>query len=240
MQIKVRRIGNIVILDLLGRVDLDSANFVEVVGECLREGYRDVLCNFEGIDFIDYLGISAITLAYKEVINNKGRMKFSNIPVHLKNLFCISGLDKTVDIYPTEELALNSFKEDKIIEGIQKMQLRRRFKRLPIGIKVEVRHRFEKSEPYISEEILNLSAVGAYIYGCDKFKLGDDVIVKLKLPPMREELELEAKIVWIPDKQAQNHLHPGMGVEFCNISNLTQQKLLEFIEKNLSCLFSDN
>jgi len=240
MEIKGRRKSGVVILDLCGRIDVDSANFVEVVGQCTREGYKDILCNFEGVDFIDYTGISAILIAYKEVVNNKGRMKFSNIPAHLRNLFSISGLDRSIDIYATEDLALVSFKEDKIIEDIKKMQLRRRFKRLPIDIKVEVRHRFEKSEPFISEDIFNLSAIGAYIYGCDKFKLGDDIILKLKLSPKSEAIELEAKVVWLPDKQIQNYLHPGMGVEFCDISGDNQQKLLEFIEKNLSCLSSDS
>ena len=102
------------------------------------------------------------------------------------------------------------------------------------------RHKYEKSGPFITEDIMNLSAVGAYIYGCDKFKLGDDVIIKLKLPPKGNDTELEAKVVWLPDKQIQNHLHPGMGVEFCNISSDTQQKLLEFIEKNLSSLSPDS
>jgi Tfp pilus assembly protein PilZ len=84
-----------------------------------------------------------------------------------------------------------------------------------------------------------LSAIGAYIYGCDKFKLGDEVILRLKLSSNPQELELEAKVVWLPDKQIQPHLHPGMGVEFCNISSSIQEKLLEFIERNLSFMSTD-
>lgn len=239
MEIRARQKNNIIILDLYGRIDVDSANLVEVAGQCIRDGCCDILCNFEEVDFIDYMGVSAIVIAYKEVINNQGRMKFVNIPAHLKGVFSVSGLDRVIEIYATEDLAVNSFSEDKIIENIKKMQLRRRFKRLPIDIKIELKEKYEKSPVCLKVDILNLSAVGAFIFGCDKFKLQDEVILKLKLPPKFEEIELEAKVVWLPDKQIQPHFHPGMGVEFYNIPTSVQQKILEFIERNLSLMSSD-
>jgi len=240
MEIQARQKGNIIVLDLAGRIDVDSANLVEVVGQCIRDGYCDILCNFEAVDFIDYMGVSAVVIAYKEVVNNNGRMKFVNIPAHLKSSFSISGLDRVIDIYATEDIAVNSFKEDKIIENIQKLQLRRRFKRLPIDIKIELKEKYNKSAVCHKGELLNLSAIGGYIYGCSQFKLGDGVILKLKLPPKSEGLELEAKVVWLSDKQIQPHSHPGMGIEFCNIPPSVQQKLIEFIERNLSLLSTDS
>ncbi|MDD4954333.1 MAG: anti-sigma factor antagonist [Candidatus Omnitrophica bacterium] len=239
MEIKARQHNNIIILDLSGRIDINSANLVEVVGQCIRDGYSDILCNFEEVESIDYMGISAIVIAYKEVVNSQGRMRFANIPAHLKGIFSISGLDRVIESYGTEDLAINSFKEDKIIENIKKMQLRRRFKRLPVGIKIELKNKYDKNASFSKVDILNLSAVGAYIYGCEKLKLGDDVILRMKLPPKLEEIEIEAKVVWLPDKQIQRQLHPGMGVEFSNISTPVQQKLLEFIERNLSFTSTD-
>ncbi len=238
LDIKARQKGNIIILDLAGKIDSDSANLIEIVGQCVRDGYTDILCNFDGVEAIDYLGISALVIAYKEIINNKGRMKFSSIPLHLKNVFGVAGLDRVIDIYPSQETALNSFKEDKIIEKITKMQLRRRFKRLPIDLKIELKKKFDNKAVCYKGDILNLSGVGAFVYGCNQFKLGDEIIMKLKLSPKSEEIELEAKVVWLPDKQIQPHSCPGMGVEFYNISSHTQQKLLEFIERNLSHLSS--
>lgn len=239
MEIRARQKNNIIILDLSGRIDVDSANLVEVVGQCLRDGYNEIICNFAEVDFIDYMGVSVIVIAYKEVVNSNGRMKFAHVPAHLYGLFSISGLDKAMEIYATEELALSSFKEDKIIEKIKKMQLRRRFKRLPIDIKIELKAKHEKSPSCLKLDILNLSAVGAYIYGCDKFKLGDEVILKMKLAPKNEELELGAKVVWLPDKQIQQQIRPGMGVEFHNIPASVQQKLLAFIERNLSFMSAE-
>jgi len=239
LEIRIRQKYNIVILDLSGRVDVDSANLVEVVGQCLRDGYVDILCNFEDVESIDYMGVSVVVIAYKEVVNNQGRMKFVNIPAHLKGVFAVSGIDRTIEVYASDTLALNSFKEDKIIENIKKMQLRRRFKRLPIDLKIELKSKLPNSPHCLKVDILNLSAVGAFIFGCDEFKLGDEVILKMKLAPSKNELELEAKVVWIPDKEVQPHEYPGIGVEFRNISASDQQKLIAFIERNLSFMSSD-
>ena len=234
LEIKARQLGNVVILDLAGRIDVDSANLIEVVGQCVRDGYLDILCNCQDVEGIDYMGVSVVVIAYKEVVNHNGRMKFSNVPVHLRGVFTISGTDKVMEIYPTQDLALNSFREDKIIENIKKMQLRRRFKRLPIDLKIELKFKKDNSLTCFKADIINLSALGAFIFGCNKFKLNDEVVLKMKLAPKQEELELEASVVWVPDKKVQLHEYPGIGVEFTNISSAHQQKLIEFIDRNLS------
>ena len=239
LEIKVRQFGNVVILDLCGRIDVDSANLVEVVGQCVRDGYLDILCNLEDIQAVDYMGISVVVIAYKEVVNHSGRMKFVNIPVHLRDVFIVSGMDRVMEIYASEDVALNSFKEDKIIENIKRMQLRRRFKRLPVDLKIELKSKQGSSSECLKVEILNLSALGAFIFGCGKFKLGDEVTLKMKLAPKPEVLELEARVVWVPDKGVQPHEYPGIGVEFSSLSAINQQKLIEFIDRNISFSPSD-
>ncbi len=239
MEIKVRQANNVVILDLTGRIDVNSANLVEMAGQLVHDGYNDILCNFEEVDFIDYMGTSVIVIAYKEIINNHGRMKFCNVPAHIRNIFCIAGLDRVIEMYASEEQALNNFKEDKAIEEIKKIQLRRRFKRLPIDIKIELKAKHARIPECLKLDVLNLSGIGAFIFGCDKFKLGDEVMLKMKLTPRKQELELEAKVVWIPDKQVQPHAYPGMGVEFVNLHPKIQEELVEFVERNISLSPSD-
>ena len=240
MEIKARQRDNVVILDICGRLDVNSAHFVEAVGQCLRDGYTDILCNFEDVEFIDYMGISVVVIAYKEVLNNHGRMKFVNIPAHLRGTLSVSGIDRAVEIYAEEETAIKSFREDKIIEKISSMQLRRRFRRLPLDIKAELSGKVDKGCPSCHQaDILNLSAIGAFVFGCDKFRLGDEVAIKFKLPPKNEEMRLPAKVVWIADRQVQPHNYPGIGVEFREITFVEQQRLLEFIERNLSFSSTD-
>ena len=239
LEIKLRQAGNCIILDLSGRIDVDSANLVEVVGQCVRDGYTDILCNLEDVQLVDYMGISVVVIAYKEVVNHDGRMKFVNLPAHLRDVLTVSGMDRVIEIYASEDLALKSFKEDKAIEDIKRMQLRRRFKRLPIDLKIELKSKADDSSACLKVDILNLSAVGAFIFGCAKFKLGDEVVLKMKLAPQQEELLLTARVVWVPDKGVQPHEYPGIGVEFYDISAANQKKIIEFIERNLSSISSD-
>ena len=236
MEIRARTKDSVFILSLFGRIDVDSASLIEAFGQSLRDGYRDIVCNFEEVDFVDYLGVSALAIAYRDVVTHEGRLKFACVPGHLKNIFSVTGLDRVIDMYGTEDAAIHALKEDTAIENIRKMQLRRRFKRLPIDLKVEL---FDAATPHVSctkVDIINLSAIGAYIYGCNAFKLGDMVVLKFKLPTADELYQLQAKVVWLPDKQIQNHLQPGMGVEFVNLSCDVQEKIVTFVERNKSFL----
>ncbi|MFA5038786.1 MAG: STAS domain-containing protein [Candidatus Omnitrophota bacterium] len=239
MDIRARQKDDVIILDLGGRIDADAAGLVESVGQCLRDGYADILCNFDQVEYVDYVGISALVLSYKDVINNNGRMKFCCVPVHVKNALCVAGLDHTIDHYPSEESALQAFQQDHVLEKLQKLQLRRRFKRLPLDLKIELKTKSGGSPVCLKAEILNLSAVGAYIFGCSGLKLGDDCILTLKLSSKDEPLELRAKVVWLPDRQVQPQMYPGVGVEFQFLSTALQQRLLDFIEKNLSRIVSE-
>jgi len=232
MEIKPTQKGRVVILELYGRVNVDSASLIESVGLCLRKGYLDILCSFEHVEFVDYMGISALSIAHREVVNNGGRIKFFNVPAHIQNLFAVTGIDRVVDIFITEEAALNSFKEDRNIEKIKKLKLRRRFKRLSVGLKARLNAKRRKDLIPLGVDILSLSGIGAYIYGCDQFKLGDEVLLQFNLSPKSKELNLDAKVVWLSDKKTQPQVYPGIGVEFHNISGSDQKKLLKFIERN--------
>ncbi|MFH1441090.1 MAG: PilZ domain-containing protein [Candidatus Omnitrophota bacterium] len=236
MQIRVRQMGNVVILDLSGVIDVNSANLVEVIGQCIRDGFSDFLCNFEDVETVDYIGVSVVAVAYKEIVNNSGRIKFINVATPIKNMLSITGLDRIIEICMNEGLAINSFEEDKAIENIKKMQLRRRFKRMPLDLKVEIKNKTSGNLESPGVEMLNLSGVGAYIYGCSQFKLGDEVILKFKIPPDNEDIALDAKVVWLCDRQIQPQLYPGMGIAFQNLEKTAQEKLLAFIERNLSYL----
>ncbi|MDD5237041.1 MAG: hypothetical protein PHU91_05200 [Candidatus Omnitrophica bacterium] len=63
MEISVRRKYGVTILDLAGRIDVDSAILIETVGYLIHNGELDLLCNMEEVEFIDYTGISVIAVA---------------------------------------------------------------------------------------------------------------------------------------------------------------------------------
>lgn len=232
LEISFRRVKSVAVLDLAGNIDIDASNFIEKIGWCLENGYEDILCNFEGVNLVDYAGLSVLAIAYKNIINHNGRMKLLSIPVYIKKIFCLVCLDRVFEMYDDEDLAINSFKEDKIISEIQKKQLRRRFKRLPLDIDVQFKSK-TKDEKFNKGKVLNLSAVGLLIFSDRMYPLGEILTIRLKLSPKPGMVELDAKVVWLVQKELQPQIYPAMGLEFCNIEGDIQKKIVEFVDRNL-------
>lgn len=233
MEITVQYKGNIVVLSVSGEIDINASELVERVGWCIRSGFKDILCNFEEVNFVDYEGLSVLTIAYKNVINNKCRIKFVNVPVYIRRLFELVHMDSVFEVYDNMELALNAFKEDRAIAEIQSKKLRRRFRRLHFEQAVEYWPKRAGGKPH-KGKILNLSAIGALIF-CDKiYPLGEVITLRLDLKPHLPKTELEAKVVWHVSRELQHEIYPGMGVEFHRIDSDTQAKIVAFVERNLA------
>jgi len=234
MKIKIRESEGIYILDLEGNIDINASNFVESVGWVLLHKSKDILCNFSDVNLVDYVGISVIAVAYKNVLNHNGRMKFYAVPSHVQKIFSIVGLDRVLESYATKEQAINSFKEEKIIFQILKKKLRRRFKRVPSNIIIEYRPKFAAKDILFKGKIMNLSADGVYVFSKHLFSIGDILFIRIHLLPEPGVLELDAKVIWLADKQLQPHEFPGMALEFYNISSDMQEKIMRFVDKHLT------
>ncbi len=234
MTINIREKQDVVILDCEGNLDINASNFIETIGWVLVNKSKNILCNFEGINLIDYLGISLIAVAYKNVLNHNGKMKLYNVPSHIVKLFSIVGLDRVFIYYENEEKAIQSFKEDERICKILNQQLRRRFKRLHYKGEIEYKQKYSPSPLFIKGKIINLSAVGAFIIGEKIFSVGELLTTRLYILPEPPILEIEAKVIWVADGEIQPIESPAMGIEFYNISTQTQEKIISFIERNLA------
>jgi anti-sigma B factor antagonist len=232
LQIDFRRVDNIAVFDLEGSIDIDSANLIEAIGWCIGNGMKDILCNFDSINLVDYAGLSVLAIAHKDVVNHKGRLKFVNVPSHIRKLFCLMCMDVVFEIYEDEDRALKSFQEDREISEIQKKQLRRRFKRLPIDMEIEFRQA-GKNEPFNKGKVLNISAVGLLIFADKTYPLNDILEVRLSLLPKPGLLDLEVRVVWLIEKEIQPQIYPGMGLEFYNLDAAIQKKIIEFVDRNL-------
>jgi anti-sigma B factor antagonist len=233
LEVKFRRVNGAGVLDLSGSIDINSSSLVEKVGWALENGYKDLVCDFQDVEMVDYAGMSALALAVKNVINHGGRMKFASVALHIKKIFNLVCLDKVFELYDDLDTALKSFEDDKIISEIQKKQLRRRFKRLPLDIDIEFKSKQEVS--FTRGKVLNISGVGMLVFA-EKvaYHLGEILDIKLTLRPAPGLLEIEAVVVWLVEKNIQPHIYPAMGLEFYHVDTLTQEKIVEFVERNLA------
>jgi anti-anti-sigma factor len=231
LEIFMRRVTTVAVLDLSGDINIDSSNLVEKVGWCIESKYKAILCNFDSVKDVDFTGLSALGIAYKNCVNHGVRMKLINVPLHIKKKFELVCLDRVFEFFTDEDAAVKSFEEDQAISEIQKKQLRRRFKRLPLDIGVELKARDEGV--YHKATVLNLSAVGMLIFIEKAYPLGTILELKVSLRPVAESLLLEAKVAWLVDKKIQPQIYPGMGLEFYHLDQLTQEQIAAFVERNL-------
>lgn len=237
LEIAIRRTGGVAVLDLSGDINIDSANLVEKVGWCLDNRYRFILCNLENVTLVDFTGLSALGLAYKDCVNHKAKMKLLKVPLHVRKKFELVCLDRVFEFFDDEKSAIRSFEEDKIISEIQRKQLRRRFKRLPLDIDIELKAKREGE--YRKGKLLNLSGVGMLIFIDKAYPLGELLDVRLSLKPVAESFQAEAKVAWLVDKKLQPQIYPGMGLEFYHLDRILQEQVLQFVERNSaldSCL----
>jgi anti-sigma B factor antagonist len=234
MDINIRKSNDIIILDLKGDFDVNSANFIELMGDFLRQGVKKFVCNFENINMIDYMGLSGLAISYKDINNHTAFLKLCCVPVHVRNIFALLLLDSVFEMYVTEKEAIDSFSQGETFDRITKKKLRRRFNRLPIKVIVKFKPKFSSSEEIFEGKLLNLSAIGAFIYTKNIFKFNDILHVWMHLGSEGAIIEVDARVVWIADKQIQPQIYPGMGIEFNKISSQLQKKIVQFVDKNLS------
>jgi anti-sigma B factor antagonist len=231
LEICFRKVKSVAVLELSGSLDIDSSNLVEKVAWCLESGYRNILCSLDGVNVMDYAGLSALALAFKNTVNHQAGMRLCNVPVHIRKTIELVYLDRVLEIFVDERSALESFEQDQEIAQIQRAKLRRRFKRLPLDIEMGLRPKSEKE--FHTVKLLNISAIGMLVFSDKVYPLGEVLDVRLSLKPIIEDLELHAKVVWLVEKNIQPQIYPGLGLEFCNLDPKIQEKILVFVERNL-------
>ncbi|NQT47089.1 MAG: anti-sigma factor antagonist [Candidatus Omnitrophica bacterium] len=232
MNIKVREQAGITILDIEGKVDINSAELIETVGWLLKQNRMKLLCNFAQVESVDYSGLSVLAVAYKNVSNHKGMMKFVNVSKSTVDLFHVVQLDRVFDIYEDEGSAIVSFRGRS--STVDKKLLRRRFKRLDIHVVVEYSLAVSRKTKSYKQRVLNMSGEGLFVHGRHTLPVGSKLKMKLKLSPESDAIDAGGLVSWLADKELQPHAYPGMGIQFTDIGKEAQEDIISFIEKNVT------
>ncbi len=116
LEYKIRRSGDVTILDLDGRISLTDALWSAsgvVLGKAIRElvkqGERKILLNLKGVTYIDSSGIGELTGALTAVQRQGGQLKLVNPIPMVVDLLKTTRLDTIVDIRDDENSAIQAF-----------------------------------------------------------------------------------------------------------------------------------
>jgi anti-sigma B factor antagonist len=111
MTIEKRRIGNVTILDLQGRLTIDDGAELlrDNVASVIFQGERKILLNLGGVPYMDSGGLGELVRSSLVAQRGEGTIKLVNLTSRITDLLTITKLLNVFDTFDTEASALASF-----------------------------------------------------------------------------------------------------------------------------------
>jgi len=111
LYINERRVGDVTVLDMKGRVRLGGGNIsLHKAIRCLvEEGKMQILLNLASVTHIDSSGLGELISSHITVSAKGGEIKLVHLTESLRELMTITKLLTVFDVYDEEPEALDSF-----------------------------------------------------------------------------------------------------------------------------------
>ena len=110
MEIRQRQLGNVVCLDVDGKIVLGVEDVLkDKVNSLFLQGHRDILLNLKDVSQVDSCGLAAITAVKGAAERHRGTIKLLNLPSRVHALLVITKLITLFDVFESEADALASF-----------------------------------------------------------------------------------------------------------------------------------
>ena len=110
MEIHTREVRDLMIVDMAGRLDSQTAGPASADLNRIAQGaHKKVLLNVGGLAYISSAGLRAILVAAKLVDVNGGVMKICQANASVKKVMEVSGMSSLLHLYDTEAEAAAAF-----------------------------------------------------------------------------------------------------------------------------------
>ena len=111
MQIDERTIGDVLILDVKGRITLGEGDELlkDKVNSLLNQGQKKIVLNLAEVPYIDSAGLGEIVRTYTTVSPQGGNLKLLALTKRITDLLAITKLLTVFETYETESEAVQSF-----------------------------------------------------------------------------------------------------------------------------------
>jgi anti-sigma B factor antagonist len=108
---KVRRVGNVAIVDLSGKVTLGENTGIlrDELRSLLSQGSKDIILNMAGVSYVDSAGLGELVGAYTTATNQGGAVKLLHLQGKMKDLMQITKLHTIFPAFEDEQAAVKSF-----------------------------------------------------------------------------------------------------------------------------------
>jgi anti-sigma B factor antagonist len=111
MQIDERTIGDVLVLDVNGRITLGEGDEIlkDKVNSLLNQGKKKIVLNLADVPYVDSAGLGAIVRTYTTVSRQGGNLKLLNLTKRITDLLAITKLLTVFETYESENDAVQSF-----------------------------------------------------------------------------------------------------------------------------------
>ncbi|MCL6520151.1 MAG: STAS domain-containing protein [Armatimonadetes bacterium] len=107
LDIKIRRAGNVPVIDLKG--DVDSYTCIKLrnaIVDLIENGEFRILISMEGVQYIDSAGLGTLIGGLRRTGERNGGMALIGANTQVKKVLSITGLTKVLDLYDNEADAI--------------------------------------------------------------------------------------------------------------------------------------
>jgi anti-sigma B factor antagonist len=112
MDIVEKKLGNVNVLSLSGRLDAYCATEVEKKMDLLIEaGQPCLVIDFEKLEYISSSGLRVFLAALKKTRKQQGDIKLACMKPFIKEVFDIAGFSQLFNIFDTQDAAASGFSE---------------------------------------------------------------------------------------------------------------------------------
>jgi len=111
MQIEERAVGDVVVLDLKGKVTLGEGDELlkDKVNSLVNQGHKKIVLNLADVPYVDSAGLGEIVRTYTTVSRQGGKLKLLNLTKRIQDLLAITKLLTVFETYESEPDAIKSF-----------------------------------------------------------------------------------------------------------------------------------
>ena len=111
MQIEERVVGDVVMLDLKGKITLGEGDELlkDKVNSLVNQGQKKIVLNLADVPYIDSAGLGEIVRTYTTVSRQGGNLKLLNLTKRITDLLSITKLLTVFETYDSENDAVRSF-----------------------------------------------------------------------------------------------------------------------------------
>ena len=115
LSLETRHCGDVIIVHCHGRIVYrdEATAFSGFVSEILQGG-GNVILDLSGVNSLDSAGIGELAALHSQALEKKANLKYAGANSLVRTLLDLTNLDTVLEVHPSLDSALASFREDRV------------------------------------------------------------------------------------------------------------------------------